>query len=163
LSIVVTPGSPRTYLFDQTRPEARLARALVDDRLQRADGRVDKTAVVDRSLHEPGGRYIDFLVPGLLGMNIMSGAFWGIGYAIVDMRSKKLVKRMLATPMHKSHLLASFVLMSVVVALAGLPVLLVFGRLAFDVEVQGSLATLAGVGLLGSLAFSALGLLVAAR
>src|SRR5207245_874877 len=103
-------GSARLYLFDATRPESRAARAIVDDALQRAEGRIDPTPVRDKLVTEPGSRYIDFLIPGLLGFNLMSSGLWGVGFVIVDMRVRKLIKRMMATPMSRSHFLLSFVL-----------------------------------------------------
>src|ERR1017187_3747975 len=66
VSLVVS-GPPRTYEFDPIRPESRVARAVVDDALQRAEGRTDPTPVQNRLVTEPGSRYIDFLIPGLLG------------------------------------------------------------------------------------------------
>ncbi|HEY8092026.1 MAG TPA: ABC transporter permease, partial [Polyangiaceae bacterium] len=127
VSLVVVPGAPRTYRYDETRPEARLARLLVDDRLQRAEGRVDPTPVAEQTITEPGARYIDFLIPGLVGLTLMSSSMWGIGYVIVELRTKKLVKRMLATPMRKSDFLISFVLMRALFVLVEVPVLVAFG------------------------------------
>src|SRR5262249_4769512 len=99
---VADSARPRyQYFFDPTRPESLLARNAVDDALQRALGREDKAAVEDQEVNEPGGRYIDFLVPGLLGMSLMGGGLWGVGFYIVDMRIRKLLKRFLATPMKK--------------------------------------------------------------
>jgi ABC-2 type transport system permease protein len=161
--LVVVPGEPRTYRYDETRPEARLARLLVDDLLQRADGRGDVTPVADERVTQVGARYIDFLVPGLVGMNLMSGGMWGIGYAIVEMRTKKLVKRMLATPMRRSDFLLSFVLMRALFVAVEVPVLFGFGWLAFGVPVVGSKLLLLAVCLLGALTFGGLGLLVASR
>jgi ABC-type multidrug transport system permease subunit len=163
VALVVRPGEPRTYRFDETRPESRLARVLVDDRLQRAEGRGDATPSADERVTEPGARYIDFLVPGLLGVNLMSSGMWGIGYLIVEMRTKKLVKRMLATPMRRSDFLLSFILMRLLFVLVETPVLVGFGWIAFGVRVTGSLALLFGVALLGALSFAGLGLLVASR
>ena len=162
-ALVVVPGTPRTYVFDPTRPESRLARAVVDDVLQRADGRVDPTAISERTVTEPGTRYIDFLVPGLIGMNLMQSGLWGTGYVIAETRTRKLLKRMVATPMKRSHFLFSFVLMRLLFIAIELPVTLVFARLVFSVGVNGSLVTLAGMVLLGALTFSSLGLLVASR
>ena len=71
------------YRFDDTRPEGRSARFLVDDALQRAAGRADLVSVREMKVQEKGSRYIDFVVPGLLGMNIMGGGIWGLGFAIV--------------------------------------------------------------------------------
>jgi ABC-type multidrug transport system permease subunit len=163
VSIVVAPGSPRSYEFDPARPESRLARALVDDVLQRAQGRTDPVPVKDHAVTEIGSRYIDFLVPGLLGVNIMSAGMWGIGYVIVETRTRKLLKRMVATPMRRSHFLLSFVLMRLVFLLLEVPVLLGFAWLAFGVTVRGSLLLLSALTLLGALAFSGIGLLVASR
>jgi ABC-type multidrug transport system permease subunit len=161
--LVVVPGDPRTYRYDDTRPEARLARALVDDRLQRAEGRVDPTRSVDERVTERGTRYIDFLIPGLIGMNLMSSSMWGIGYLIVDMRTRKLIRRMLATPMRRGDFLLSFVLMRALFVLLEVPVLLAFGWFAFGVRVTGSPVLILALSVLGALTFAGLGLLVASR
>ncbi len=163
VQLVVRPGSPPVYEYDPMRPQSRLARALVDDALQRAAGRADPLAPRDAIVAEPGSRYVDFLVPGLIGLNLMSSGMWGIGWAIVETRQKKLLKRMLATPMRRGEFLFSFVLMRMVFLLMEVPVLVAFGNLAFGVPVRGSLATLGAVALSGSLAFAGLGLLVASR
>jgi ABC-2 type transport system permease protein len=163
VTLVVIPGDPRTYRYDETRPQARLTRLLVDDRLQRAEGRRDPTRVAEDRVTEPGARYIDFLVPGLLGMTLMSSSLWGIGYVIVELRAKKLVKRMLATPMRKADFLLSFVVMRAVFVIVEVPVLVAFGWIAFDVRVVGSVWLLLGLALLGALAFAGIGLLVASR
>jgi ABC-2 type transport system permease protein len=161
--LVVVPGEPVTYRYDETRPEGRLARAAVDDLLQRAAGRRDPLSVADDRVTEPGARYIDFLIPGLVGLNLMSSSMWGIGYLIVEMRTKKLVKRMLATPMRRTDFLLSFVLMRALFVLVEVPVLFAFGWLAFGVRIAGSAALLFGLSLLGALTFAGIGLLVASR
>jgi len=177
VSIVVVPGlagqgvvvpatggdKARTYQFDPTRPESRLARAVVDDVLQRADGRKDPTTVRDARVTAPGSRYIDFLVPGLLGLNLMSSGMWGIGYVIVEMRTRKLIKRLLATPMKKRDFLIAFGAMRGLFLLGELPLLIGFAWLAFHVGVRGSFALLLGCATLGALTFAGLGLLTASR
>jgi ABC-type multidrug transport system permease subunit len=163
VDIVVRPGSPLGYEFDPMRPESRLARALVDEALQRAGGRRDPVPVREAPVTEPGSRYVDFLLPGLIGLNIMSSGMWGIGWVIVETRQKKLLKRMIATPMRRSEFLVAFVLMRVLFLALEFPVLVLFGRLAFGVPLRGSPWTLALLGLLGALAFAGLGLLVASR
>ncbi len=162
-TLVVVPGEPRTYAYDPKRPESRLARAVVDDALQRAEGRVDPTTPRDRHVEEKGARYIDFLLPGLIGSNIMSAGLWGIGYVIVETRTRKLLKRMISTPMRRSHFLLSFVLMRMLFLAIELPVLLLFAWLVFDVGVQGSLAALLLLVTLGAAAFSGISLLIASR
>jgi ABC-type multidrug transport system permease subunit len=159
----VIDREPIEILHDPTRPESRLARALASDAIQRAAGRADAVTVSDRAMTEPGSRYIDFLIPGLIGMNVMSSGMWGIGYVVVEMRTRKLLKRLVATPMSRAQFLWSFVLMRSAFLFIELPALLVFGWLAFKVGVAGSLALLVAVALLGALCFSGIGLLVASR
>jgi ABC-2 type transport system permease protein len=163
VSLVVVAGQPRTYEFDPTRPESRMARAAVDDALQRAAGRTDPTAVKDQLVTEPGSRYIDFLIPGLLGFNLMSSGLWGVGFVLVEMRVRKLIKRMTATPMSRAQFLLSFVFVRAMFLLGELPVLLAFAYWVFNVPIRGSLLLIVGLSLLGSLVFAGMGLLVACR
>ncbi|HJT36490.1 MAG TPA: ABC transporter permease [Pirellulales bacterium] len=151
------------YAYDPTRPESLLARNAVDDVLQRAAGRRDPASVAEQPLDEPGGRYIDFLVPGLLGMSLMGGGLWGVGFVIVDMRIRKLLKRFLATPMRRSHFLAAVMASRLLFIIPEVFIILIFARLAFGVVIYGNLATLGLFILLGSLAFAGIGLLVASR
>jgi ABC-type multidrug transport system permease subunit len=163
VALVVSAGPPRVYTFDPMRPESRVARLVIDDALQAADGRRDPIAVTDQQVTEPGGRYIDFLIPGLIGVNLMSSGMWGIGWVIVEMRTQRLMKRLLATPMNRGQFLLSFVFMRLLFLLLELPVLLIFGWLAFGVQVRGSLPLLLAVSTLGAVAFAGIGLLVASR
>lgn len=163
VSIVVVPGEPTTYRFDPTRPESVLARARVDDALQRAAGRTDRLTVNEELVTRPGARYIDFLIPGLLGMNIMSGGLWGIGFVIVEMRSRKLLKRLVATPMKRTHFMAASMASRMVLVLGELGLLLFFGWLVFGMVVQGSWPLVIALSLLGAFSFAGLGLLVASR
>ena len=151
------------YRYDDTNPEGRTARMLADRALQVASGRVDPVPVEDDVAREVGSRYIDFLVPGLVGMGIMSNAVWGLGFSIVDARRRKLMKRIIATPMRRIDYLLSFQIwrMFLLVFEVGVPV--VFGMVAFGVPVRGSILDITVISVLGSLAFSALGLLIASR
>src|SRR5215470_10569459 len=162
--VAARQGLPaRVYQFDPTRPDSRMARAIVDDALQRAEGRADPTPVRNQLVTEPGSRYIDFLIPGLLGFNLMSSGMWGVGFVIVDMRVRKLIKRMIATPMSRSHFLLSFVLVRGAFLLGELPVLLCFARWVFNVPIRGSILLIAALCALGSLMFAGLGLLLGSR
>src|SRR5579863_2188988 len=151
------------YSYDDTNPEGRTARMLADRAVQQAAGRADPIRTSDYFLREPGSRYIDFLIPGLLGMNLMGSAIWGMGFTVVDMRRKKLLKRLIATPMPKQYFLLSYVLSRILMLVAEVGIVLGFGAWIFHVPVRGSLLDLAVVCLLGSLSFSALGLLLASR
>ncbi len=163
VSIVVVPGNPPTYRYDPTRPESRLARAVVDELLERAAGRADTITPLDERVTEPGARYVDFLVPGLVGMTIMSAGMWGIGWVIVEDRQKKLLRRMTATPMRRSHYLLAFVLVRLLFLVLEVPVLVGFAMIAFGVPLRGSVLALGAMSVLGALAFAGLALLVASR
>ena len=158
-----TPGAPLTYRFDPMRPEGRIARAAVDQAVQRAAGRVDARLVRDEPVTERGARYIDFLIPGLIGMNLMSGSMWGIGYMIVNMRVRKLLKRLLATPMRRRDLLIAHSIARMLSLPLEVGSLLVFAYLAFGVHVTGSLIALGLIAAAGALAFAGLAILVASR
>jgi ABC-2 type transport system permease protein len=166
-ALVVSAASgsaPRyEYFFDPTRPESVLARSAVDDALQRAAGRRDVAPVADHMVDEPGGRYIDFLVPGLLGMSLMGGGLWGVGFVIVDMRIRKLLKRFLATPMRRTDFLGGIMISRILFIIPEVLIILLFARLAFGVVIYGSLLSLVFLILLGSLTFAGVGLLVASR
>ena len=109
---------------------------------------------------EPGSRYIDFLVPGLIGMNLMGSSLWGIAYGIVDTRKRKLLKRLAATPMKRRDFLLSILLSRLVFLVFETTALVAIGWLAFGVAVQGSLAAVGLLSLLGGLAFAGIALLI---
>jgi ABC-type multidrug transport system permease subunit len=151
------------YRYDPSREDGYAARLAADTALQRLLGRSDVAATVDETTIRPGARYIDFLIPGLVGLNLMGSGMWGIGFSVVVARTRKLLKCFAATPMRRSHYLASYALSRLL--FLGLEVVAVvgFGRLVFDVHVQGSILALAVVALAGAGSFAGLGLLVAAR
>ncbi len=162
--VVVPAGSSSVeYRFDDTRPEGIAARRLANDALQRAAGRTDPIPIGERKLRERGSRYIDFVVPGLLGMGLMGNGIWGIGFALVDARRRRLLKRLVATPMSKAAYLGSFIISRLGLLVIEAGVLLVFASIAFGVPIRGSWWTLALTCVLSSLVFAGLGLLIAAR
>ncbi|HEX4825263.1 MAG TPA: ABC transporter permease [Candidatus Polarisedimenticolaceae bacterium] len=163
VALVVVPGVTLTYWFDPARDESRVARLAADADLQRAAGRSDPRAVQTHEMKEKGSRYIDFLVPGLLGMNLMGTGMWGIGFSIVTARSRGLLKRLVATPMRKRDYLIGQMLGRLVFLFPEVVLLLGFAHLAFDVPLRGSLLALGAVTVAGALAFTGIGLLVAAR
>ena len=161
--VVVPAGSGVEYRYDPERPDAREARLRADEVVQRAAGRADPVQASERAVREAGARYVDFVVPGLLGMNLMGSGIWGIGFAIVDARRKHLLKRLVATPMSRTQFLASFVLSRLTFLVIEVALLVGFAALVFGVPLRGSPALLGGVCLLSALAFASLGLLLAAR
>ncbi len=165
VALVIVPRGAAAveYRFDDTRPEGIAARRIADDALQRKAGRSDPIAVEEARVRERGSRYIDFLIPGLLGMSLLGSGVWGTGFPIVDARRKRLLKRLVATPMPKPAYLGSFILSRIALLVAEAGALLLFGRLVFGVPLRGSLAVLGLICLLGALAFGGLGLLIASR
>jgi ABC-2 type transport system permease protein len=151
------------YRYDNTNPDARIARLLADNAIQSAAGRRDAVRNSNEPVHEAGSRYIDFVVPGLLGMNLLGSAVWGLGFAIVEARQKKLLKRLVASPMPRWQYLASFLLSRLLLLVIEVAAFLGFARLVFGVPFRGPLWQLALLCVLASVSFSALGLLISSR
>jgi len=163
LLLAIQRGDGVAYKYDDTNPDARSARLLADRAVQTAAGRKDAVAAANDLVHETGARYIDFVVPGLLGMNLMGSAIWGMGFAIVEARQKKLLKRLVASPMPKWQYLASYLLSRLAMLVIEVGAFLGFAKVAFGVPFRGSMWQLVLLCLLTSMAFSALGLLVSSR
>jgi ABC-2 type transport system permease protein len=151
------------YHFDPTRPEAAACRDAFDAVLQRATGRIDPVKTVDDWKTEPGGRYIDFLIPGLIGQNTMGGGLWGVGFLLVNFRIGKLLKRFAATPMPRRDFLLAILLARLTFLIPDVSVLLLMGVLVFQMPIVGSLWLIALIEVVGALAFAGLGLLIASR
>lgn len=163
ISLLVEGSGTPVFRYDPTRPESRIALLEAEGALQRAAGRRDPLAIGRVESTEPGARYIDFLIPGLLGLNLMGTGMWGVGFSIATARMQKLLKRLIATPMRRSDYLLSHLFSRLVFLVLEVVALVGFGWIAFDVAVRGSLATLALISLLGALTFGAIGLLSASR
>jgi ABC-type multidrug transport system permease subunit len=163
LAIELNPDGSYTYYYDPARPESVLSRAEIDAALQSAAGRKDALATSSQSSSEPGSRYIDFLIPGLLGMNLMNSGMWGVGFALVEMRQRKLLKRFVATPMRRSDFLLALTSSRLVLMVIEVGLLLGFGVLVFHMRIEGSILSVVLLGSLGAVAFGGVGLLTACR
>ncbi len=163
VAMVVYPGDTVVLQFDSTRSESAVARLVVDKALQEAAGRRDVRVIREMRVTEPGSRYIDFLIPGLLGLNIMGTGMWSVGFGIVKSRQDKLLKRFLASPMRKSEYMLSYILARLVFLILEVAALVLFGYWVFHVPMRGSVFALGATALVGAMAFSGLGLLVASR
>jgi ABC-type multidrug transport system permease subunit len=163
--LVIVPDAKQgfQYRYDPARPESVLSRAEVDDALQAGAGRKDPVPTSAVVSSEPGSRYIDFLIPGLLGMNLMNSGMWGIGFALVDMRQRKLLKRFIATPMRRSDFLLALTSSRLVLMVIEIVLLLTLGVAVFHMRVLGSLSTILLLATVGAVAFGGLGLLTASR
>jgi len=164
LVIEVDASADSGYRFweEPRRSESRLARYAVETALLRKVTQALPEPEV-KLLQQKGSRYIDFLLPGMIGMGLMGGGLWGVGFVVVDMRVRKLLKLFLATPMRRSDFLLSLMFSRLLFTLADVVVLLLFGYFVFGVECQGSYLEVAGVALLGGAAFAGIGLLVSSR
>jgi ABC-type multidrug transport system permease subunit len=163
LVIEPSPSGEITYHYDATRPEAAAARDALDSALQRAAGRTDPIRTSDNRKTEPGGRYIDFLIPGLIGQNTMGGGLWGVGFLLVNFRIGKLLKRFAATPMPRRDFLMAILLARLTFLIPDVTVLLLMGVLVFKMPIVGSLWLVALIEIVGALAFAGIGLLIASR
>ena len=143
--------------------ESHTARLVVDDALKRAAGRVDPWVAREEGVQVPGSRYVDWLIPGLVAMGIMSNGMWGVAFSIVQARMRKLLKRMIASPMQKREYLFAHLLARLLFLAPEVGVPLGFGVLAFGMPINGSFGAIVAVTLIGSLAFGAFGLLLATR
>ncbi|MEA2342396.1 MAG: type transport system permease protein [Thermoanaerobaculia bacterium] len=163
VSLLIEGADTVLFRFDATRPDAQSARREADDALQTAAGRRDVVVTREERVHEQGARYIDFLIPGLLGMNLMGTGMWSMGFTIANARMKKLLKRLVATPMRKTDFLLAQFLSRLIWLLIEVTVLVAFGWLVFGVRVNGSILLLAVLCIIGGFSFSGIGLLTASR
>jgi ABC-type multidrug transport system permease subunit len=163
ISLLVEPGPPVVFHFDETRPDSRIARLEANDALQRTAGRGDPLPVRSVKVTERGSRYIDFLIPGLLGMNLMGTGIWSLAFSVTTARSRRVLKRLVATPMRRGEFLLAQILGRLVFLLPEIVVLVGLGWLLFGVAVRGSLLLLVLTCLIGAMSFCGLGLLIASR
>jgi ABC-2 type transport system permease protein len=163
LSIVPMSAMSWSYHYDPTRPEAAAARQQIDDILQEAAGRKNPRTTLDVHVTAPGSRYIDFLIPGLIGVNAMGGGLWGIGFFLVNMRIGKLLKCYVATPMPRRDFLGAILASRLTFLIPDVSILLLLGVLAFGMPIRGNLLLIILVDVIGALAFAGIGLLVASR
>jgi len=152
----------KIYHFDPSNTDAQLTYMKISAVF---NSRVLQSARNDvvKPLTLRGTRYIDFLIPGLIAMNVMTSCLWGLGYGVIDKRSKKLMRRMVATPMKKSHFLFSLITVRFTMNLLESGLLFLFAWLVFGVIIQGSIFALIIVFLAGNLAFSGLAVFIASR
>lgn len=161
--LLVVPGTPPGYRFDPAREESQTARLVVDGVLQRAAGRRDTFTPAETPVSVPGSRYVDWLIPGLIAMNVMGGGMWGIGFSIVQTRMRRLLKRLQASPMRRREYLGAQLLARLVFLVPEVTLPLAFGAWALGMPIRGSATTIAVVSLTGAVAFGGLGLLAASR
>jgi ABC-type multidrug transport system permease subunit len=161
--VIVVPSDPPTYRFDPDRDESRTARLVVDRVLKAHAGREEPWTAQEDPVRIAGSRYVDWLIPGIIGLNVMFTGLWGIGFSIVQARMRKLLKRLVASPMRRSEYLMAQVLARMLFLAPEVAIPLAFGVFALGMPINGSIAAIAVVSVVGALAFGSMGLLVASR
>ncbi len=156
-------GAPPMIALDPTRSEAEMARLRLERAVEQASGRTPELALQVTEMTEAGSRYVDFLFPGLLGMNLMGTGIWGIGFASADARRRKFLRRLLVTPMRRSSFLLSFMVSRLVFLVLEVTAFVLVGRWILDVPFASGVLDFALASILGALTFAGLGILVASR
>jgi ABC-2 type transport system permease protein len=149
------------YFFDPVNPQAKMAYVMLSSIIKN-EHLVYETASIS-PLTQKGNRYIDFLIPGLMVMGVMNSLLWGISYALIEMRSKKLMRRMVATPMKRSEFLISFFVARLSITIIEATLLLSFAFAYFHISIQGSIPAMILVFLAGNIAFSGIAILISSR
>jgi ABC-type multidrug transport system permease subunit len=158
LDLLFDPGPPGRYWVN---PEAAKG-YFAEIALLQAVGPGD-SALVEEQISGDPIRYSDWVLPGILGMNMMFSCMFGVGYVIVRYRKNGFLKRLRATP------LTAFEFISAQVASRMLLIMLITSfvytgtHLLLDTRMEGSHATLFVVGLVGAVSMVSLGLIVSAR
>ncbi len=159
--IILDNQDTLSFRFDPQSPDAKLLYITLSNAILE-DGRVISEAEI-KPLTQKGGRYIDFLVPGLIAMGLMNSIMWGISYALIDMRVKKLLRRMVATPMKKSYFMVSHFVARLLLGIIEAGILFGFAHFYFDTTIQGSAFAFVVVFFAGTVTFSGIAILIASR
>jgi ABC-2 type transport system permease protein len=161
--ILELDGKNIRYHFDPLKPEAQLLYLQLSKHLDSPPETITRTEEEIAPLTLTGTRYIDFLIPGLIAMGIMMSCLWGISYGIIDKRSKKLLRRMIATPMKRSWFLISLVTVRAGMNFLEAVLLFLFAWLFFHISIQGNILALAIMFITGNIAFSGIAILASCR
>jgi ABC transporter DrrB family efflux protein len=161
-SLFLIPGSKTEFVYDQARSDSEQARHWVAEKILEAR-QGTAAPFTDSAVAEAGSRYIDFLLPGLIGMNIMGGGLFGVGFILVDMRVRKLFKRLLATPMRRGDFLFAILCARLLFLIPEMLSLLLIGYFFFHVPIYGNVLVLILVIVVGAMMFNSIGLLIGCR
>jgi ABC-2 type transport system permease protein len=147
-------NDPPRYWVNTTSPKGYIVEKL----LLESDRSAQRQPVTGDAV-----RYVDWLFPGILGMNMMFSCLFGVGYVVLRYRKTGFLKRLHATPLSAFEFLSAQVLSRLSLTLSITVVLYLSVAAIIDFHSAGSLALLFGIGLLGALSLIALGLTIAAR
>jgi len=162
--LIVTDSAGKVrYHFDPHNSQAQLAYMRLTALIKSPASTADTGQNQISPLTLKGVRYIDFLIPGILSMGIMSSILWGISYTIIELRSQKLLRRMVATPMKKSNYLIALMFVRILMNVVEALILILFAMLLFGIRIQGNIGALAVLFFAGNIAFTGLAILISTR
>lgn len=164
LSIIMDEKNGRIeYHFDPSNTDAHFSYLKLSNIFSNSGIPIEENIASIQPLTVRGTRYIDFLVPGLMAMGIMMSCMWGLSYGMIDKRSKKLLRRMVATPMKKSYFLASLMTVRIAMNLIESSLLFLFAWLVFNITIAGSIAGLLAIFIAGNIAFGGIAVFISCR
>jgi ABC-type multidrug transport system permease subunit len=161
VALVLQPAESNSFVyhFDPANEEAYLQYLLLEKKLQLPQGSPSTVKAVS----SPGSRYIDFLIPGMIAFGLMNSCIWGIGWNLIELRIKKLLRRMVATPMSKAEFLLAHFITRLLITIFENILLVLLAFLLFDLRIQGSMLNVFLLFIAGNIAFGGIAILIAAR
>jgi ABC-type multidrug transport system permease subunit len=159
--IVTMNDSTLEYHFDRYNSDAQLSYLQLTS-LFSGVNRLDKQSEI-KPMTEKGTRYIDFLIPGLIAMNVMMSTMWGVSYTLIENRTKKLLRRMVATPMPKWEYIMSHIVARIILCFVEAAIVYTFAYFYFGITIEGSILAFIILFLSGIVAFSGVAVLLASR
>ena len=150
-------GTPRYWVNDQS------ANGYILERLLHACDADTQRPPIRESVSGRPVRYVDWVLPGVLALNMTLSSLWGVGWVIVRYRKNGVLRRLRATPLTALEFLVAQVLSRLIVVLVVTLVVFVGTRVLLDVPMRGSYAALLLIFVAGALCMISVGLLVASR
>jgi ABC-type multidrug transport system permease subunit len=161
--LIIGTNNSVEYHFDPMNSDAELTYLKLSNIIGGGKIHIEKTNSEIKPLTVTGTRYIDFLVPGLITMGVMMSCMWGISYGIIEKRSKKLLRRLVATPMKKSHFLIALITVRITMNFIESLILFLFALLTFKMTIQGDITALILMFLAGNIAFAGIAVFVSSN
>jgi ABC-type multidrug transport system permease subunit len=158
LDLLIDTGQPTRYWINPTAPKGYF----IEFALLQASAPIPNSVIKEQIEGEPV-RYADWILPGILGMNMMFSCMFGVGYVVVRYRKNGFLKRLRATPLTSFEFITAQVASRMVLIMIITSFVYVGTHLLLDTRMEGSYFTLFLVGLVGAISMVSLGLIVSAR
>lgn len=160
---LVLPGQPPRVVVTEGRPESKLAQLMVTDALERLDGRRPPAQVAVSHVRGAGTRYIDFLIPGMIGYQLLAHGLFSLGVLLVEMRVGRMLRRLKVSTVSRFHMLLGLVLGQLFQSLTEAAVMLGAAYVLFGVRCVGSLPLFLGFTVLSTICFGGIAVAMGAR